>query len=99
MSYRMDGGAPAGIFMIPSESGDLIIRTNIRIMTRQGNKSTRPSGTDRDELPFRRILRPKKPNRGGDLSVRRDASSNDSTVFLDAGSLLARFCSKPMSVY
>ena len=60
----MAGGAPAGIIKLPGEEGCLTINTIMRIMTRHGNKSTAPSGTEIFEFPLRRIRRLKKDSLG-----------------------------------
>lgn len=97
-THRIEGGPPAGIFRMPSGFGDLTKSTNIKIMTRHGNRSTRPSGMEKVESPLSRMRRRKKPNRGAVFSARRDASSNVSSVSLEVGSLLVRFCRNPILI-
>lgn len=51
-TYRIAGGAPAGISILPGELGCLTNRTSMRITTMHGNRTTTPRGTDILELPF-----------------------------------------------
>ena len=67
-TYRMAGGAPAGIIRPPGDEGCRTISTIIRIITMHGNKSTAPRGTEIFELPLSRMRRLKKDNRGVNLS-------------------------------
>jgi hypothetical protein len=94
----MDGGAPAGMFIMPCESGDRTKSIIIIIITRHGNRSTRPSGIETDELPLSRIRRRKKDNRGDVFSVWRERSSNLSRLSFEVGSLLVMSCRNPMVV-
>jgi len=86
------------MFIMPCESGDFTNRIMIIIITRHGNSSTRPRGIDTDELPFSRILRRKKDNRGEFFSARRGRSSSLSRLSFEVGSLLVISCRKPMVV-
>lgn len=56
----MDGGAPAGISILPGFDECCTTRKIMVTMTRQGKRRTTPSGTEMLELPRSRILRPKK---------------------------------------
>jgi hypothetical protein len=58
----MEGGVPAGTSIRPDDEGCRIMRMMINITTMLGNKSTNPSGTEIDELPFNRIRRRKNDN-------------------------------------
>jgi hypothetical protein len=98
MAHLIDGGAPAGMFMMPCESGDRTKSIMIIIITRHGNRSTRPSGIETDELPLSRIRRRKKDNRGEVFSVWRERSSKLSRLSFEVGSLLVMSCRNPMVV-
>ena len=95
-SYLIDGGPPAGMFIMPCESGDFTNRIMIIIITRHGNRSTRPRGIETEELPFSRILRRKKDSRDDVFSLRRGRSSNVSILSFEVGSLLVISCRKPI---
>lgn len=71
----MDGGVPAGIKIPPGDEGCRTKRSRIRTITRHGNSNTKPKGIEIEELPFKRILRLKKANRGRRLPFSREASS------------------------
>ena len=75
--HLIDGGAPAGISILPVDEGCRTTRTSIRIITIQGNRSTAPRGMETFELPFKRIRRRKKANLGVIRSVWRDTSSRE----------------------
>lgn len=81
---------------MPCESGDLAKRIRIKIITRHGKRSTRPSGIETDESPFSRIRRRKKGNRGDAFSAGRDMSSDFFMLSLGDGSLLVRSCMNPI---
>jgi hypothetical protein len=98
MAHLIDGGAPAGMFMMPCESGDLTKRIIIIIITRHGNNSTSPSGIETDELPLSRMRRRKKDNRGEVFSARRERSSNLSKLSFEVGSLFVISRRNPMVV-
>jgi hypothetical protein len=83
---------------MPCESGDFTNRIMIIIITRHGNRSTRPKGIETEELPFSRILRRKKDKRGDVFSARRGRSSSLSRLSFEVGSLLVMSCRKPMVV-
>ena len=85
--YRIEGGVPAGISIIPSVSGVLMKSTDMSPKTRHGNKRTMPSGIETDELPLRRMRRRKKPIRGGIFSARRGGSLVFSTLSFEEGIL------------
>jgi len=53
-AYRIAGGAPAGINILPGEAGCLTNRTSMKTTTMHGKTSTTPSGMDMLELPFNR---------------------------------------------
>ena len=95
-SYRIDGGAPAGINITPGDWGCRTKRISINIMTIQGKSRTRPRGIEMEELPFRRMRRRKKANRGDNLSALRERSSREGRLGED-GILLTRFCTSPIS--
>ena len=97
-TYRIDGGVPAGMFMMPCESGDLTKRTKINIITRHGNSKTRPSGIETDEFPFNRIRRRKKDNRGDSFSARRDIWPSLSRPSCEDGSFLVKSWRNPIAV-
>lgn len=63
LTYRIAGGAPAGISILPGELGWRTKSTKIRTTTMQGNKMTTPRGTEMLELPFNRMGFRKKANR------------------------------------
>ncbi len=74
-TYLIEGGAPAGISILPVDEGCRTTRTSIKIITIHGNRSTAPRGIDIFELPFRRIRRRKNANLGVIRSLWRDTSS------------------------
>jgi hypothetical protein len=84
--------------MMPCESGDFTKRIMIIIITRHGNRSTRPRGIETDELPFSRILRRKKDDRDEVFSWRRGKSSSLSRLSFEVGNLLVISSMKPMVV-
>ena len=99
--YLIDGGAPAGIKMLPGDDGCRTISTRISIITIQGNKSTAPRGMDILEFPFNRILLLKNANRGVSRFFRRERSSREGNFsregrFGDEGMRFTRFCTNPM---
>lgn len=47
----MEGGAPAGISILPGELGCLTNKTRMRTMTRMGKSTTTPRGTETVEFP------------------------------------------------
>jgi hypothetical protein len=98
MAHLIDGGAPAGMFIMPCASGDRTKSIMIIMITRHGNRSTRPSGIETDELPLSRIRRRKKDNRGEVFSVWRERSSKFSRLSFEVGSLLVISCRNPMVV-
>lgn len=67
MTYLIDGGAPAGTSILPGDEGWRTTRTSINISTMQGNKSTKPRGTEMRELSLRRMRRRKKATERGDI--------------------------------
>jgi hypothetical protein len=85
--YRIEGGVPAGMFMMPSVSGVLIKSVDISPTTRHENKSAMPSSIETDELPLRRMRRRKKANREGFCSARCGVSSSCSTFSFAEGIL------------
>jgi hypothetical protein len=86
-SYRIEGGVPAGIIIIPPESGDRKKRMRIRITTRHGKASTAPTGIATVEPLFNRIRRLKKSSQGDTFS-RRGVSSNFPIFGFADGNLL-----------
>jgi hypothetical protein len=90
VSYLIEGGAPAGIIMIPDDWGCRTNSTSINIMTMHGNSRTMPRGIEIEELPFIRMRRRKKFNRGDSLSARRVRSSRPG-MLAEEGILLTRF--------
>lgn len=68
ITYRMAGGAPAGINILPGELGCRTNSTKIRTTTSRGNIKTTPNGTDIVEFPRKR-------------NGRRKKASPDETVF------------------
>ena len=96
-AYRIAGGAPAGIMSPPGEEGCRTIRTTIRIMTRQGNNNTAPSGTEILELPFNRMRLLKKDNLGANRSFSLLRSSRDGRAGVE-GMRLMRLLTNPMAV-
>jgi hypothetical protein len=77
--YLILGGAPEGINFRPGELGCRRNSVSISINTVIGNSSTRPKGIVIVELPFKRIRRRKKANRGDNRWYCRISSS----VFFD----------------
>jgi hypothetical protein len=92
----MDGGAPEGIRMRPGEDGCLTKRKRMNTTTIHGNRSTKPSGIEMDELPFSRIRRRKNDNRGKVRPFSFLKSSRDG-MFGVEGIRLTSPCTKPMA--
>ena len=97
VTYLIDGGAPAGISILPVDEGCRTTRTSIKIITIQGNRSTAPRGIDIFELPFKRIRRRKKANLGVIRSLWRETSSREGRLG-EEGIRLTRFWTSPMLV-
>lgn len=95
-AYLINGGAPAGISIVPDEDGCLTMRTSIKIITRSGNKSTAPNGMDIDEFPFKRMRLLKNPNLGSKRSCCRDISSSEGRLGGE-GIRFAKLCTNPMN--
>lgn len=95
-AYLINGGAPAGISIVPDEDGCLTMRTSIKIITRSGNKSTAPNGMDIDEFPFKRMRLLKNPNLGSKRSCFRDISSSEGRLGGE-GIRFAKLCINPMN--
>jgi len=95
VSYLIDGGAPAGISILPGDEGCRRNKTRINIMTIHGNKRTSPKGIEMEELPFKRMRRRKKANRGESRSALRDTSSREGRLG-EFGRCFASFCTKLM---
>jgi hypothetical protein len=95
MADLIDGGAPDGIRMRPGDDGCLTKRKRISITTMHGKSSTKPSGMDIDELPFSRIRRRKKDNRGKVLPFSLLKSSSEGRFGVD-GIRFASPCTKSM---
>jgi len=72
---RIEGGVPAGIRMPPGDEGCRTKRSRMKTITRQGNSKTNPRGIEMDELPFNRMRRRKKANRGEAWPFSRETSS------------------------
>lgn len=94
-AYLINGGAPAGISIVPDEDGCRTIRTNIKNITRRGNKITAPNGMDIDEFPFKRMRLLKNPNLGSKRSCCRDISSREGRLGGE-GIRFAKSCINPM---
>lgn len=91
----MVGGEPAGI-QVPFEAvGCRTISTSINIMTIQGNNSTKPRGTEMEELPLSRMRRRKRANRGDARSDFSEKFSSVGTSF-DVGIRFLIFCMNSM---
>ena len=100
-TYRIDGGAPAGINSLAGPEGCRTSRTRMRMMTRHGKSRTTPSGMDTLELPRRRIRRRKKANLGVRYSrccerLLTAGSFSKEVKLRDDGNRLARFWTNPM---
>jgi hypothetical protein len=92
----MEGGAPDGIKMRPGDEGCLTKRKRMRMTTMHGNSSTKPSGTEMDELPFSRIRRRKNDSCGKPRPFSLLKSSRDG-MFGVEGIRLTSPCTKPMA--
>lgn len=92
----MEGGAPEGINMRPGDDGCLTKRKRMRMTTMHGNSSTKPSGIEIDELPFRRMRLRKNDNRGRLRPFSVLKSSSDG-MFGVEGIRLTSPCTKPMA--
>lgn len=73
---RIEGGVPAGIKIPPGDEGCRTKRSRMKTITRHGNSKTNPRGIEMEELPFRRMRRLKKANRGELWPFSRETSSN-----------------------
>lgn len=71
-TYRMAGGAPAGINILPGELGCLTNKVRMRTTTKTGKMMTTPAGTETVEFPR---------NRKG---LRKKASRDDRPLLLGA---------------
>lgn len=89
--YLIEGGAPAGTSGLPGVVDWRIKRKHMNSMTRKGNNKTRPRGTETAELPFRRILRLKKPVVGIVRSISLEDSFSVGRV-CPVGNRFLRFC-------
>lgn len=94
---RIDGGAPAGIRILPGDAGCRKKRKHIKTITIHGKRRTSPRGIEIEESPFKRILRRKKAT--GSLGANRSAFSDQPFRVGRGGGddiRLVRFCTKPM---
>lgn len=98
MSYLIDGGAPAGIKIMPGDDGWRMKSNMIKTITIQGKSRTNPSGIEMDEFPLMRIRRRKNASLGiGSIrlfSVMRPSS--EAEILGADGSLFVRCCMKPI---
>ena len=94
-TYRIDGGAPAGIRILPGDDGCRTTRTRIKIITMHGKRRTAPRGMEIEELPFNRIRRLKNANLGDILSFCRDRSSGEGRLG-EEGIRFRRFFTRPI---
>lgn len=61
--YLIDGGAPAGINILPGEAGCLTNSTRMRMTTMHGKMMTTPRGTETLEFPLNLKGRRKRARR------------------------------------
>ncbi len=94
-TYRIAGGAPAGIKMPPGVAGCRTMRTKMSTMTMHGKRRTAPRGTEMEELPFKRTRRRKKANRGEMRSFCWERSWREGR-FGAEGMRLTIFCTRSM---
>lgn len=78
----------------PGDAGCRTKRSKTKTITRQGKRSTNPSGIEIDELPFSRILRLKKANLETLRPFSRDESSRGRLG--EEGSHFEMRCFKPI---
>ncbi len=69
-TYRIAGGAPAGMRILAGELGWRTKRTSMRATTIRGKRTTTPRGTDMLEFPFNRSGLLKMANRDVTLRAR-----------------------------
>jgi hypothetical protein len=91
----IDGGAPAGINILPGDEGCRTTRIRIRITTRHGKRRTNPSGIDIEEFRFSRILLRKNDNLGTNRPFSREMSSRVGR-FGEEGIRFEIFCISPI---
>ena len=87
VAYLMEGGAPAGISILPASVGCRTKRSSINITIKQGKSRTRPRGIEMREFSLRRMRRRKKANLGVIFSALLDRSSYEGS-FCAVGSRL-----------
>jgi len=87
VAYLMEGGAPAGMSILPASVGCRTKRSSINITIKQGKSKTRPSGIEMREFSLRRMRRRKKANLGVIFSALLDRSSYEGS-FCAVGSRL-----------
>jgi hypothetical protein len=87
IAYLMEGGAPAGISILPASVGCRTKRSSINITIKQGKSRTRPRGIEMREFSLRRMRRRKKANLGVIFSALLDRSSYEGS-FCAVGSRL-----------
>ena len=73
-AYRTEGKDPAGRGILPGLDVCSRKRRHIKIITRQGKRTTSPTGTETDESPFSRMRRRRKVKFDETFSVSLDVS-------------------------
>ena len=91
----MDGGAPAGISILPGDAEGRTKMRSINITIKQGKSRTRPRGIEMREFSLRRMRRRKKASLGDIFSALLERSSYEG-IFCVEGSRLRTFCRKFM---
>ena len=94
LTFRIEGGEPAGTSIRPGEDGCFTTSIKIRSTTSVGNRSTNPRGTEIEELPFSRIRRRNIDRSGRALDFSFQSSLDD--VFGDPENWFHRLRAKPM---
>lgn len=76
MTYRIDGGAPAGTNILPGEDGCLTTSIKMINTTMLGKSRTKPNGIEIEEFPFifMRLLKNDNLDRGVLLSFFQSSS-------------------------
>ncbi len=94
-TYRIDGGAPAGISIRPGDDGCRTTKTSIKMITMHGKRRTAPRGMEMEELPFNRIRRLRSASLGDIRYFCRDRSSREGKVG-EEGIRFRRFLTIPI---
>lgn len=95
LTFRIEGGEPAGTSIRPGEDGCFTTSIKMRSTTIVGNRSTNPSGIEIEELPFNRIRRRSIDSSGRTLDFSFQSSLED--MLGDPGNCFHRLWAKPMT--